>query len=212
MDPPPIARRLAAILAADVAGYSRLMAEDEEATLRTLELYRSTVSDLIGEHAGRIFGTAGDSIIAEFSSAVQAVRAAVAIQRSLHRHNADLPHARRMELRIGINIGDVMANGDDLLGDGVNIAARLQGVAAPGGICISGSVREHTEGKLNFMLTALGERSLKNIPRPVTVYGVEWRPEDPVATGVLGGELISRCELSWQAWVNSDGLRRLGQY
>src|SRR5688572_24810705 len=102
MNVPPITRRLAAILAADVAGYSRLMAADEEGTLRTLEAYRRTLSDLISEHAGRIFGSAGDSLIVEFSSAVQAVRAAVAIQRSLDRHNADLPHDRRMEFRIGI--------------------------------------------------------------------------------------------------------------
>jgi adenylate cyclase len=189
MDVPPIARRLAAILAADVAGYSRLMAADEEATLRTLDAYRRTMSDLIEEHAGRIFGSAGDSVIAEFSSAVQAVRAAVAIQRSLDRHNADLPENRRMEFRIGINLGDVMADGDNLLGDGVNVAARLEGVAEPGGICLSGAVRDQIEGKLKFSLTPIGQRSLKNISRPVSVYSVDWRPEHPVATGVLGGTL-----------------------
>jgi adenylate cyclase len=187
MDDPPITRRLAAIMAADVAGYSRLMSTDEEATLRTLDGYCRTISDLIAEHAGRIFGTAGDSVIAEFSSAVQAVRAAVAIQRSLDRHNADLPQDRRMEFRIGINIGDVMADGDNLLGDGVNVAARLEGVAEPGGICISGAVRDQIEGKLKFALTPIGQRSLKNISRPVLVYSVEWQPEHPVATGVLGG-------------------------
>ena len=134
MDVAPINRRLAAILAADVAGYSRLMAADEEATLRTLTAYRSTISDLVSEHGGRIFGTAGDSAIAEFGSAVQAVRSAVAIQRALHRRNADLPQDRRMEFRIGINVGDIMVEGEDLLGDGVNVAARLEGVATPGGI------------------------------------------------------------------------------
>ena len=185
----PIERRLAAILAADVAGYSRLMAADEEATLRILDAYRRTVSDLINEHAGRVFGSAGDSVIAEFSSAVQAVRAAVAIQRSLDRRNADLPPDRRMDFRIGINVGDVMADGKNLLGDGVNVAARVEGVAEPGGICISGAVRDQIEGKLRFELTPKGERSLKNIPRPVPVFAVNWRPEDPVSAGVLGGSL-----------------------
>jgi adenylate cyclase len=189
MDVPPITRRLAAILAADVAGYSRLMATDEEATLRTLDAYRGTISDLVSEHAGRIFGSAGDSVIAEFSSAVQAVRAAVAIQRSLDRHNADLPKDKRMEFRIGINLGDVMADGDNLFGDGVNVAARLEGVAEPGGICISGAVRDQIEGKLQFAVTPIGQRSLKNISRPVSVYVVDWRPEHPVSTGVLGGAL-----------------------
>jgi adenylate cyclase len=111
-----VERRLAAILAADVAGYSRLMGADEEATLRTLDAYRRAMSDLISEHAGWIFGEAGDSVIAEFSSPVQAVRAAVAIQRALHRHNADLPSDKRMEFRIGLNLGDVMVDSDNLLG------------------------------------------------------------------------------------------------
>jgi adenylate cyclase len=187
MDLPPITRRLAAILAADVAGYSRLMAEDEEATLRRLEEYRRTISDLIDEHSGRIFGSAGDGLIAEFNSTVQAVRAAVAIQRALDRRNADVPQARRMDFRIGINVGDVMADGQNLLGDGVNVAARVEGVADPGGICISGAVRDQIEGKLSFRLTSKGERSLKNIPRPVPVYALHWPAEDPIASGVLSG-------------------------
>jgi TolB-like protein/tetratricopeptide (TPR) repeat protein len=189
MDVPTISRRLAAILAADVAGYSRLMAVDEEATLRTWDAYRRTISDLVSEHAGRIFGSAGDSVIAEFSSPVQAVRAAVAIQRALHRRNADLPNDRRMEFRIGLNLGDVMVDGDNLFGDGVNVAARLEGVAEPGGICISGAIRDQIEGKLSFPLTPIGQRSLKNISRPVSIYFVDWRPEHPVAAGVLSGEL-----------------------
>jgi len=182
-------RKLAVILAADVAGYSRLMAADEEGTLTTLGIYRATISDLISEHGGRIFGTAGDSVIAEFASAVQAVRAAVAIQRALHRRNADLAPDRRLEFRIGVNLGDVMAEGSDLLGNGVNVAARLQEVAQPAGICIAGALRDQIEGKLDFRLTALGERSLKNIPRPVAVHRVDWRREDPVAAGALGGPL-----------------------
>ncbi|MGR8950694.1 MAG: adenylate/guanylate cyclase domain-containing protein [Gammaproteobacteria bacterium] len=182
-------RKLAAILSADVAGYSRLMAENEEATLRTLAAYCDTIAGLVDEHDGRIFGSAGDSVIAEFASTVQAVRAAVAIQRALDRRNVDLPQGQRMEFRIGINLGDIMVEGDNLFGDGVNIAARLQEVAAPGGICISGAVREQIDGKLDFPITHLGERSLKNIPRPVQVHRVDSRLDDPSTTGVLGGAL-----------------------
>jgi TolB-like protein/class 3 adenylate cyclase/Flp pilus assembly protein TadD len=189
MEAPAVQRRLAAILAADVAGYSRMMVADEEGTLRTLNAYRSAISDLIAEHNGRIFGAAGDSVIAEFASAVQAVRSAVAIQRALHRRNADLEQARRMEFRIGVNIGDIIADGDDLLGDGVNVAARLQEVAAPSGICISGALRDQIENKLTFPIAHLGERMLKNIPRPVQAFRVDWRLDDPSTSGVLGGAL-----------------------
>jgi adenylate cyclase len=180
-------RRLAAILAADIAGYSRLMAEDEKATLRTLGTYRAAIADLVTEHEGRIFGTSGDSIIAEFASAVNSVRAGVAIQRALERRNMDLPKEKRMEFRIGINLGDVVVEGADLLGDGVNVAARLEGIAEPGGICISGSVKEQIDGKLQFLLTALGEQSLKNIPRPVSVYRVDWGVDAPSTTGAPTG-------------------------
>src|SRR5262249_23418716 len=128
--------------------------------------------------------------IVEFASAVQSVRAAVAIQRALQRHNADLPPARRLEYRIGINVGDVIAEGDDLLGDGVNVAARLQEVASPAGICISGAVREQTEGKLEFHITPLGERALKNIPRRVAVHVVDWSPE-VVTADMLGDSLLA---------------------
>jgi TolB-like protein len=183
------------------------MAADEEATLRTLTAYRSTVADLVSEHGGRIFGTAGDSVIAEFGSAVQAVRSAVAIQRALHRRNADLPHDRRMQFRIGINVGDVMVEGEDLLGDGVNVAARLEGVATPGGICVSSFVRDQIDGKLNFTLTPLGERSLKNIVKPIQVYAVDWRAEDPVASGVLSGSLAlpDKPSIAVLPFVNMSG-------
>lgn len=182
-------RKLAAILAADVVGYSRLMAADEEATLATLHAYRQTIGELVAEHGGRIFGTAGDSVVAEFPSPVQAVRTAVAIQRALHRRNADLAADRRMQLRIGVNLGDVVVAGADLLGDGVNVAARLQESAAPGGICIAGMVKDQIAGKVAFPLASLGERKLKNIPRPVTVFRVDWGLDDPAETGVLGGPL-----------------------
>ena len=130
-------RRLAAILAADVAGYSRLMEADEEATLHTLNAFREVIDGLVARHRGRVFGSAGDSVIAEFASPVEAVRCAVEIQRDLETRNADLPEDRRLRFRIGVNLGDVMAEGDNLLGDGVNVAARLEGLAEPGGICIS---------------------------------------------------------------------------
>ena len=133
-------RRLATILAADVFGYSRLMAEDEEYTLRTLKAYRAIIDRLINGHEGRIFHTAGDSVLAQFQSAVEAVRCAIAIQQELRVRNAQLDEARRMEFRIGIHVGDVLVEGDNLYGDGVNIAARLEGLARPSEICISGSV------------------------------------------------------------------------
>ncbi|HEX2134581.1 MAG TPA: adenylate/guanylate cyclase domain-containing protein [Microvirga sp.] len=174
----PGGRRLAAILSADVVGYSRVMALDEDGAVRTLRAYRTVISDLVAEHDGRIFGTAGDSVIAEFASAVQAVRSAVAIQRALDRHNADQRADRRMDFRIGINVGDVLTEGDDLLGDGVNIAARLQEIAAPAGICISGQVFDQIEGKLTFNLKHLGAKSLKNLTRAVQVYEVDWSTDD----------------------------------
>src|SRR5262245_9798410 len=145
-----VERRLAAILAADVAGYSRLMGADEEGTLKTLNLYRGVMTQLIEEHQGRVVTTAGDSLLAEFSSPVQAVRAAVAVQRALDWHNADLDEARRMRFRIGINLGDVMVQESDLLGDGVNVAARLEQLAEPGNILVSGTVWEQIDGKVTF--------------------------------------------------------------
>ncbi|WP_018857376.1 adenylate/guanylate cyclase domain-containing protein [Rhizobium sp. 42MFCr.1] len=182
-------RKLAVILAGDVAGYSSLVAANEEDALATLSVYSTTIGDLVCEHGGRIFGSSGDSVVAEFHSAVQGVRAAVAIQRALNRRNADLPVDRRMEFRLGLNLGDVVVSGDNLLGDGVNVAARLQEVALPSGICISGALREQIEGKLDFPLVPMGDRTLKNIPRPVPVHKVDWTGEDPVEGGALGGPL-----------------------
>jgi len=204
-------RKLAAILAADVAGYSRLMAEDEEDTLHRLGAYRSTFGELIAEHGGRIFAMAGDSVVAEFASPVQAVRAAVAVQRALHRRNADLPQARRMEFRIGVNLGDVVAQGEDLLGDGVNVAARLQEIADAGGICMSGAVREHVDGKLAFPVAGLGERSLKNIPRPVPVFRIDWAINDAAGVSLLGGSgvlaLPDRPSIAVLPFANMSGDR-----
>ena len=187
MDDQSVKRRLAAILAADVVGYSRLVALDEENALRILARHREILAELVMEHGGRVFGTAGDSVMVEFASAVQAVRAAVAIQRALKRHNEDLPTDRRMEFRIGINLGDVVADGHDLLGDGVNVAARVQTLAPSAGICITGAVREQIEGKHDFSITPTGDHQLKNIPRPVAVYRVDWDAAVPAAAGLFAG-------------------------
>src|SRR5262245_33554940 len=182
-------RRLAAILAADVAGYSRLMGADDEGTLATLSTYRGVVDSLIAEHQGRVFGSAGDSVVAEFTSAVQSVRCAVAVQRAINRRNADLPDRQRMEFRIGVNLGDIMVEKDNLFGDGVNVAARIEEVADPADICISSAVYEQIAGKVSFPTSALGERTLKNIARPVSIYRVDWRLEDMQAREILRGNL-----------------------
>lgn len=176
-------RKLAAILSTDVVGFSRLTALDEETTVRELTLCHDQIAALVLEHGGRIFGSAGDGLVAEFPSAVQAVRCSVEMQRSLLSRSNDFPQDRRLEFRIGINLGDVIVSGDDLLGDGVNIATRLQEIAAPSGICISGSVREHLDGKVLFTLTSLGERVLKNIPKPVSVFRVDWPEENGEGNG-----------------------------
>ena len=172
MDDAGVTRKLAVILAADVAGYSRLMAADEEGTLAALNARRQVIDELIARHRGRIFTTAGDSVMAEFASAVEAVRCAAAIQQEIERRNADLPEPRRMLFRVGVNLGDVMVGGDNLFGDGVNVAARLEGVAEPGGICISGAVHDQVRNKVDLGFADLGERSLKNIGYPVRVFGV----------------------------------------
>src|SRR4026209_115226 len=140
-------RRMAAILAADVVGYSRLMGKDEEATLATLKAHREVVDDLIARHQGRIFGSAGDSVIAEFASPVEAVRCATQIQLGMDKRNNDLPEASRMRFRIGINLGDVVVDGDNLMGDGVNVAARLEALSPPGGICISEALHAHVRDR-----------------------------------------------------------------
>jgi TolB-like protein/class 3 adenylate cyclase/Flp pilus assembly protein TadD len=169
-------RKLTTILCADVAGYSRLMGADEEGTLSTLSTHRAVIDTLISKHAGRVFGSAGDSVIAEFPSTVEAVRCAVQIQRDLAARKASTSETLGMQFRIGINVGDVMVQGDDLFGDGVNVAARLEGLADPGGICVSGSVYDQIEDKLPLGYEPLGEQRLKNIAKPVRVYRVRERP------------------------------------
>jgi adenylate cyclase len=172
----PAVRRLAAILAADVAGYSRLMGADEEGTLERLKAHRRELGDpKIGEHHGRIVKTTGDGMLVEFSSVVDAVRCAAQIQRAMADRDTDMAEDRRIKFRIGINLGDIIVEDDDIYGDGVNVAARLETLAEPGGICISRVVRDQIRDKLPYVFEDLGEQSVKNIARPVRVYAL--RPE-----------------------------------
>jgi adenylate cyclase len=172
---PPV-RRLTAILAADVAGYSRLMGADEEGTHERLKAHlRELVDPKIREHHGRIVKTTGDGVLAEFASVVDAVRCAGEIQRAMANRDLDLAEERRLRFRIGVNLGDVIADGGDIYGDGVNIAARLEALAAPGSICVSGTVRDHIGERLPYAFEDMGEQSVKNIARPVRVYAL--RPE-----------------------------------
>jgi adenylate cyclase len=166
-------RRLAAILAADVAGYSRLMGEDEEGTLAALKAIRRELADpKIKEHHGRIVKTTGDGLLLEFASVVDAVRCAVEVQRELAERNADVPPDRRIELRMGINLGDIIKDGRDIYGDGVNVAARLEALAEPGGICVSRVVRDQVRDKLAFSFEDMGEQQVKNITRPIRVHRI----------------------------------------
>jgi adenylate cyclase len=172
-----VKRKLSAILSADVAGYSRLMGEDEVSTVRTLEAYRKVMSDLIEQFRGRVVDSPGDNLLAEFSSVVDAVQCAVEIHEVIRAKNEELPEDRRMLFRIGVNLGDVIEEGDRIYGDGVNIAARLEGLAEAGGICISGSAHEQIENKLALGYEYLGEHTVKNIAKPVKVYRVPMGPK-----------------------------------
>jgi adenylate cyclase len=172
-----IKRKLTAILSADVKGYSRLMGEDEEWTLRTLNTYKGLIRNLVGEHRGRVVASPGDNLLAEFASVVGAVECAVEIQQVLRSKNALLPETRKMDFRIGINVGDVIEEGDSIYGDGVNIAARLEGLAEAGGICISGSAYDQIENKIPLRYDYLGEHAVKNIAKPVRVYRARIDPE-----------------------------------
>ena len=171
-------RKLAAILCADVAGYSRLMGDDEEATVATLTAYRKVFTSEIEKHRGRVVDAKGDAILAEFASVVEAVNSAVEIQRELAERNAELTDARRMDFRIGINLGDVVVKDDAIYGDGVNVAARLESLAEAGGICISRPVFDQVESKLNLECEYLGEQQVKNIAKPVRAYKVLPEPGD----------------------------------
>ncbi|MGD9032635.1 MAG: adenylate/guanylate cyclase domain-containing protein, partial [Desulfobacteraceae bacterium] len=177
-------RKLTAILSADVAGYSRLMAEDESATVKILETYREVMSTLILQHRGRVIDSPGDNLLAEFTSVVDAVQCAVAVQKELQARNAELPENRRMQFRIGINLGDVIEEEDRIYGDGVNIAARLEALADPGGICVSKTAFDQIETKLPLGYEYLGEQDVKNIPKPVGAYRVLMEPRVTVAEDI----------------------------
>jgi adenylate cyclase len=175
-------RRLAAILAADVAGYSRLMGADEEGTLERLKALRRELLDpKIAEHHGRIVKTTGDGMLVEFASVVDAVRCAVEVQQAMPERNTGVAADNRIELRIGINLGDVIVEGDDLYGDGINIAARIETLADVGGVFVSNTVHDQVRDRLPFVFEDLGERQVKNIARPVRVYRVSAALTHPVA-------------------------------
>jgi len=183
--------KLVAILSADAVGYSRLMALDEAATVRTLGAYREQMAVLIRQHRGRVVGSPGDNLLAEFPSVLDAVRCAVDTQRVLRARNADQPSDRKMEFRIGIHLGDVMTEGDQIYGDGVNIAARLEGLAEAGGVCLSGAVYEQVRDKLSVSCEDLGNQTVKNIPHPVRVYRIRWKPEDAAQEAMPGAALTA---------------------
>ncbi len=175
----PLDRKLAAILSADVEGFARLMGDDEAATVRTLTAYRQVMATLVGEHRGRVVDSPGDNLLAEFGSVVDAVQCAVDVQQELKARNAELPASRRMEFRIGINLGDVIADGERIYGDGVNITARVQALAEGGGICVSGTAYDQIENKLPLGYEFRGEHTVKNIAKPVRVYRVHPEPGAP---------------------------------
>jgi adenylate cyclase len=170
--PPRVGRRLAAIVAADVAGYSRLMGLDEVGTARTLREHRKVTDALVAKHGGRLVKTTGDGVLLEFPSVVDAVECAVAVQAVMAERNEGVPADRRMLFRIGINLGDILIEGDDILGDGVNIAARIENECEPGGVYLSDDAYRQVRGKTSFVFDDLGERSLKNIDRPLRLYAV----------------------------------------
>ncbi len=177
-----VQRRLAAILVADVAGYSRLMGVDEEGTLDLLTAHRTNLIDpCIAEHRGRIVKTTGDGLLAEFARVVDAVHCAVAVQQGMRERNADVTEARCIEFRIGINLGDVIVQDEDVYGDGVNVAARLEGLSEPGGVVVSGTVHEHVRTKVDFGFEDLGSQEVKNIAEPVRAFCVRIKSDSSAA-------------------------------
>ena len=183
-------RKITAIMSSDVVGYSKLMGDDEAATVKTLEAYKSVMSTLIDQHRGRVIDSPGDNMLSEFASVVDAVQCAVAIQKELNSRNAELPENRKMRFRIGINLGDVIQEEDRIYGDGVNIAARLEALADPGGICVSKTAFDHIETKLPLGYEFLGEQEVKNIAKPVGAYRVVMEPRVTVADVKVKEEAI----------------------
>jgi adenylate cyclase len=223
VDPDAVERKLVAILSADVVGYARLMAGDEVATLRTLTAYREEMAVLIRQHRGRVVDSPGDNLLAEFPSALDATRCAVAIERVVEARNTALPEDRRMRFRIGVHVGDVMVEGERIYGDGVNIAARIEGMADAAGICISGTVHEQVRGKLEIGFDDLGQRPIKNLPEPVHVYRIrlgdgQARPAGrtpaprerarPLRTALIaaGAALLLLAAGIWATWPRPLGL------
>ncbi len=174
-------RKLAAIFSADAVGYSRLMGEDEEATVRTITAYREIMYALIQQHNGKVVDSPGDNLMAEFASVVDAVKCAVAVQKEIKARNGELPENRKMQFRIGINLGDVIQEAGRIYGDGVNIAARLEGLAETGGICISKTAFDQIESKLPYGYEFLGDKTVKNITKPVSAYRVLMEPRITIA-------------------------------
>src|SRR3984893_18555160 len=183
MEAPPLQRKLVAILAADVAGYSRLMEADEEQALATLSAQRRIIDEVIVRHRGRIAGTAGDSVLAEFASVLDAAHAAVEIQNSLAETNDAAPQDRRMEFRIGLNVRDVVGKDGEISGDRRNIAARLEALAEPGGICVSRGVRDHIRHRLAVAFEDLGEQRVKNIARPIRAFELRLKDGTEMSEG-----------------------------
>ncbi len=204
-------RKLAAILVADVVGYSRLMADDEEATLRRLEVFRVIWQDCIGRAGGRIFNTAGDAILAEFQSAVEALRCAMEFQAKAKAHNEAMVPSRQMHFRVGITIGDVVERRGDLLGDGVNIAARLQTLAGSGGICVSSWVREAVSNKIAVQFSDLGDQTVKNIPTPIRAFLARGIGDAGAVTPptLAKPDLMTRAVSSWKGMAALLGVSAL---
>ena len=208
---PPTRRRLAAILAADIAGYSRLMHGDEAATVRDLKAHQSAVLPLVGRHGGRIIDTAGDGILAEFPSVVGATECAVAIQTVMAERNAGVPESRRMRFRIGINLGDVIHDEARIYGDGINIAARLEALAEPGGVLVSHAVYDQVRGKLPFTFEDVGERQVKNIAQPVRMYRVHIPGGPSTGAARLGGRPAVTALRRWRVWGLAAFLALVGR-
>jgi TolB-like protein/Tfp pilus assembly protein PilF len=198
-------RKLAAILSADVKGYSRLMGEDEETTVHTLNAYKEVMSNLIRHHHGRVVDAPGDNVLAEFASVVDAVQCAVEIQKELKARNTDLPENRRMEFRIGINLGDVIEEEDEIYGDGVNISARLQGLAEAGGVCISGTAYDQVENKLRLEYEYLGEQEVKNIAKPIRAYRAKMKTAETQTDFVKHSQLPDRPSIAVLPFANLSG-------
>jgi TolB-like protein/class 3 adenylate cyclase len=199
----PVERKLAAIFAADIAGYSRLMAHDEVGTLIRLKACRAIIDGLIASHRGRIFNTAGDSVVADFASAVDAVQCAVAVQAAIATENAGHPTHEPMHFRIGVHVGDVIIDGENLLGDGVNIAARMEGLAEPGAICVSAAVREQLGNKLPVAFDDLGDQQVKNIAQAIRVYRVQM--DKPTAHPVADLPLPEKPSIAVLPFQNMSG-------